>query len=222
MLTFAKKLDLIRIAQQNDWVVFIIIGCLFHYVFMLFSLQRDSSVRGFLTQKFSDSSNNFLSWTIISAVFCLVFATFVSHYIPVVPKIARDFTFFGYELNKFGFTITVIAAFYFIKNLLSYLFFAGTGTLRKWDLFCFTVSKFYFCISIIMIVLCVMSYYFPDAELQRLPFYFVGLLLMFVFKQFYYLFHQNDILPQKWYYKFLYICTLQIVPFLVLWKVLFF
>ncbi|MBE2274452.1 MAG: DUF4271 domain-containing protein, partial [Flavobacteriales bacterium] len=27
---------------------------------------------------------------------------------------------------------------------------------------------------------------------------------------------------KKWYYKFLYICTLQIIPVLVLWKVLFF
>ncbi|MBF8457822.1 DUF4271 domain-containing protein [Kaistella sp. G5-32] len=222
MLTFAKSLELVRIAQQNDWVVFIIIGCLFLYVFMLLSLQRDSSVREFLMQKFPDSSNNFLSWMIVSVVFCLAFATFLSQYIPVVPKSISNLSLFGYELNKFGFTVAVLAGFYFIKNMLSYIFFAGTGAIKKWDLFYFTVSKFYFCISIIIIVLCVMSYFYPDAELKRLPFYFIGFLLMFVFKQFYYLFHKNDIMPQKWYYKFLYICTLQIVPVLVLWKVLFF
>ncbi|TQE61297.1 DUF4271 domain-containing protein, partial [Leptospira interrogans] len=36
-----------------------------------------------------------------------------------------------------------------------------------------------------------------------------------------YIFHNQPILPEKWYYKFLYICTLQIVPVLVLWKFLF-
>ena len=129
MLTFAKSLELVRIAEQNDWVVFIIIGCLFLYIFMLLSLQRDSSVREFLVQKFPDSSNNFLSWVIISVVFCLVFATFISQYIPVVPKSIRDLSLFGYELNKFGFTFCVLRGFYFINNFLSYIFCAGTGAI---------------------------------------------------------------------------------------------
>jgi hypothetical protein len=222
MLTFAKNLELVRIVQQNDWVVFIIIGCLFLYIFMLLSLQRDSSVREFLMQKFPDSNNNFPSWLIISVVFCLVFATFISQYIPFVPKSISHLNLFGYELNKFGFTLIVLAGFYFIKNILTYIFFAGTGAIKKWDLFYFTVSKFYFFISLIIIVLCVMSYFYPTGELERLPFYFGGFLLIFLFKQLFYFFHKNDIMPQKWYYKLLYICTLQIVPVLVLWKVLFF
>ncbi|SFB79089.1 DUF4271 domain-containing protein [Kaistella jeonii] len=213
---------MVRITQQNDWVVFIIIGCISLYVFMFRSLQRDSTVKEFLMQKFPDASNNLLSWIIISFVFCLVFAAFISQYIPVVPKKVGNIHVLGYELNKFGFTFLVILGFYFIRNMLTYIFFAGTGTIKKWDLFYFTVSKFYFCISVIIIILCVISYFYPDGDLQRLPFYFGGFLGIFLFKLLFYFFHKSDIMPQKWYYKFLYICTLQIVPVLVLWKVLFF
>jgi hypothetical protein len=59
---------------------------------------------------------------IISVVFCLVFATFISQYIPFVPKSISHLNLFGYELNKFGFTLIVLAGFYFIKNILTYIF----------------------------------------------------------------------------------------------------
>ena len=58
---------------------------------------RDSSVKEFLLQKFADASNNFLSWLIISFVFVLVFSTFVSQYIPIVPKKISDIQVLGFE-----------------------------------------------------------------------------------------------------------------------------
>lgn len=189
---------------------------------MFLSLQRDSTVKEFLMQKFPDSSNIFLSWAIISLVFCLVLATFLSQYIPVIPKRIRSLSILGYELNNFGFAFSVILAFYLVKTMLTYIFFAGTGAIKKWILFYFTVSKFYFCSSLIVIVFCVVSYFYPERELERIPYYFYCFVLLFIFKLLFYYFHKNDIMSQKWYYKFLYICTLQIVPVLVLWKVLFF
>jgi hypothetical protein len=222
MLTFAKNLELIRIAQQNDWVVFIIVGCMFLYVFMLISLQRDSSVREFLLQKFADSSNTFLSWFVISLVFCLLLSTFISQYIPVVPKKISSIQLLGFELNKFGFTFLSISVFYLMKTALSYLFFAGTGDLKKWPVFYFTGSKFYFCVSILLIILCIGSYFCPIDVLRIFPYYFGMWIFLVLFKVLFYFFHTNTILPEKWYYKFLYICTLQIMPLVVLWKVLFF
>lgn len=222
MLTFAKKLELVRIAQQNDWVVFIIIGCIFLYVFMLISLQRDSSVKEFLLQKFPDSSNIFLSWLTISLVSSLLLSVFISQYIPVVPEKIVNLQLFGYELNKFGFTFLSIAAFYIVRTLLSYLFFAGTGDLKKWAVFYFTASKFYFCISILLMFVCIASYFYEIDVLRMFPIYFWAVIVAVLFKILFYFFHTNNVLPEKWYYKFLYICTLQIVPLLVLWKVLFF
>ena len=222
MLIFAKKYKLIRIVQQNDWVVIILVSCIFLYIFMLLSLRRDSSVTEFLLQKFADSTNNFLSWIIISFVFALVLSVFVSQNIPVVPQKISDFQFFGYELNKFGFTFVGISVFYFLKNILTYLYFAGTGAAKKWEVFHFIASKFYFCFSIVIMILCLIQYFYRFDKWVMFDVYLAVFAFAFLFKQIYYILHSSNILPQKWYYKFLYICTLQIVPVLVLWKLLFF
>lgn len=213
---------MIRIAQQNDWVVFILIGCIFLYICMLISLRRDSTVLEFLTQKFADSTNNYLSWIIISVVFSIVFAVFLSFYVPTVPQKVSEIKLSGYELNNFGFTFLTVGSFYFVKNILTYIFFAGTGSIKKWQLFYFTASKFYFCFSLVVMILCIVNSFYTVDQLQMSSYCFIGFSLIFLFKLLYYLFHNNGILPEAWYYKFLYICTLQIIPVLVLWKVLFF
>lgn len=224
---------MIRIVQHNDWVVFIMIGCLLLYVFMLLYLHRDSSLKVFLLQKFSDSSNNLLSWLIIGFVSTLLLATFISQSIPIVPKRISDLHFFGYELNKFGFTFLLLALFYSVKSLLSYLFYAGTGSLKKWTLFQFVSSKFYFILSLVLMILCIYQYFyrvedlqlignFKMRDLQLFDYYALGFAFLFLFKISIYVLSPNRILPDKWYYKFLYICTLQFAPILVLWRVLYF
>ncbi|MDQ0476036.1 MULTISPECIES: DUF4271 domain-containing protein [Chryseobacterium] len=212
---------MVRIVQQNDWVVFIIVGCILLYVFMLLYLHRDSSVRVFLMQKFEDSSNNFLSWLIIGVVFTLLFAALISRSVPIVPKKISDIHFFGYELNKFGFTLFSLSAFYGLKSTLSYVFYAGTGSMKRWALFQFTASKFYFMLSFVLMALCVYQYFYEVSDLQLFDYYFIGFIGVFIFKIFFYLLSPGHLLPEKWYYKFLYICTLQFAPILVLWKVLY-
>ncbi|MGA9212922.1 DUF4271 domain-containing protein [Kaistella sp.] len=212
---------MVRIVQQNDWVVFIIVGCILLYVFMLLYLHRDSSVRVFLMQKFEDSSNNFLSWLIVGIVFTLLFATLISQYIPIVPRQISDIHFFGYELNKFGFTLFTLLLFYGLKSILSYLFYAGTGSMKRWTLFQFATSKFYFMLSLALMALCIYQYFYEVDDLQLFDYYFIGFIGVFLFKVFFYFLSPNPILPEKWYYKFLYICTLQFAPVLVLWRVLY-
>lgn len=213
---------MVRIVQQNDWVVFIIIGCVLLYIFMLLYLHRDSSVKVFLMQKFADSSNNFLSWLIVSSVFTVLLATFISQSIPIVPKKITDIHLFGYELNKFGFAFLSLILFYGLKSILSYLFYAGTGSNKRWKLFQFDASKFYFVFSLLLMVLCVYQFYFDFNRLKLFDYYFIGFVAVFLFKIFFYILSPNQILPEKWYYKFLYLCTLQFTPVLVLWSVLYF
>jgi hypothetical protein len=189
---------------------------------MLFSLHRDSSVKRFLSQKFADSSNNFISWLIVSLVYCLTFSTFVSQYVLIVPKKVANIQLIGYELNKFGFTFFSVSIFYLIKTSLSYTFFASTGNLRKWSVFYFTASKFYFCLSVVLMISSFINSFYDINRLWVFDLFIGSVLFLFLFKIIYYLFHKDDILPEKWYYKILYICTLQIVPVLVLWKALFF
>ena len=222
ILIFAKTLLLVRIVQQNDWVIFIIVGCILLYVFMLLYLHRDSSVKVFLMQKFADSSNNFLSWLIVSIVFTLLFATLISQSIPIVPKKISEIHFFGYELNKFGYTLLALILFYSFKSMMSYIFYSGTGSIKRWALFQFTASKFYFTLSLLVMALCIYKNFYEVNDLQVFDYFFLGFIAVFIFKVFFYLLSPNEILPEKWYYKFLYICTLQFAPVLVLWRVLYF
>lgn len=188
---------------------------------MLRSLRRESTVPEFLLQKFPDSTNNFLSWAIIGTVFCALFSVLISQYIPIVPKLIRSYNVLGYELNKFGFTFTAVVGFYLTRSLMTYLFFAGTGSGRRWDVFYFTSSKFYFIFSIVLLGMCIVEFYFPVHRGQLFSVYISIIGLIFISKIIYYLAHPAGMLPRQWYYKFLYICTLQIVPVLVLWRLFF-
>ena len=212
----------IRIPENNDWVIFILLGCIFLYLFMMNIIEREANLKDFLLQKYFDASNNFPSWVITSCVTALTLSVLVSQYIPTVPKYIADLQVLGYQLNKFGFCLIAVIFFYMLKSGLGFLFFQSTGDGKKWTVFYFTATKFYFILSFILIILCVTHYYFPLDRNRMFMYYFYFFSFVFIFKVFFYLFHKNNILPEKWYYKFLYICTLQIAPLLLLWKLLFF
>ena len=213
---------MVRIVENNDWVIITLIASLFAYVFMFVFLLRDIRLKDFLMQKYEESSNNFLAWGITSLVFCATLSVLISQYIPIVPKEISDLQLFGVELNKFGFTFLSLLIFYVLKAGLGFLFYSGVGNGRKWGIFYFTATKFYFVLSIILIILCFSHYYFDIDKMKMLQIYLFFLSFVFVFKVFFYFFHNNKILPVKWYYKILYICTLQIAPLLVLWRLLFY
>jgi Domain of unknown function (DUF4271) len=212
----------VRIPEHNDWVIFILLGCIFLYLFMMNVVEREANLKDFLLQKYFDASNNLPSWVITSCVITLTLSVLISQYIPVVPKYVADLQILGYQLNKFGFCLIAVIFFYAIKSSLGFLFFQSIGDGKKWTVFYFTSTKFYFVLSFLLIILCVTHYYFPIDRNKMFLYYIFFFSFVFIFKVFFYLFHKNNILPEKWYYKFLYICTLQIVPVLVLWKFLFY
>ncbi|KAA0126857.1 DUF4271 domain-containing protein [Chryseobacterium sp. SN22] len=211
-----------RIPENNDWVIFILLGCIFLYLFMMNIVEREANLKDFLLQKYFDSSNNLPSWVITSCVIVLTLSVLISQYVPTVPKFVADLQILGYQLNKFGFSLIAVILFYLLRTSLGFLFFQSIGDGKKWTVFYFTATKFYFILSFLLIVLCVMHYYFPIDRNEMFLYYLFFFSFVFVFKVFFYLFHKNKILPAKWYYKFLYICTLQIAPLLLLWKLLFF
>ena len=176
----------------------------------------------FLFQKYEDSGNNFPSWVIISFVSTLCLSVLISQYIPTVPKFISDWQVFDYQINKFGFCFISLSIFYLLKASLGYLFYQSSGDGDKWSVLYFTSRKFYFILSLIIITASIVNYYFFINKNLVFTYYLVFFAFIIIFKQFFYLFHTNKILPEKWYYKFLYICTLQIAPLLALWRLLFF
>ena len=213
---------MVRLAEHNDWVIFIILGAILVFIIVLQYLQRQSGLREFFTQNFIDSGNIFPTWLIISVVYAVLLATFVSNYIPILPRFIEELSLFGYSLNKFGFTLLAIGVFYFIKFFFTFFLYSSIGQDKKWGRLYFVSSKFYFAVSILLIVANLVNYYFPIDREKLLMISVLSAAIIFIFKNFFYAFNRNYILPNEWYYKFLYICTLQLAPVLALWKLLFY
>lgn len=222
MIPLLRISNQLRIPENNDWVIFILLGCAFLYLFMMIGLLRDSTIREFVLQEYSDSANSLLSWLIVTVVFCLTFSVLISQYVPIIPKPFSELGLFGLQLNKIGFTIIAVFCFYLIKVVFGYFFYQSTGNGNRWSIFYFTNTRFFFIASLVLMVLCVAHYYFPIDHHRIFPYYVGAGAFAFIFKIFYYLFHRNAVLPKEWYYKFLYICTLQFVPVIALWNILFF
>lgn len=213
---------MIRITENNDWVVYCILGSIFIYIILLSVFQRDANIKDFLTQKIEDSNNLTPSWLVISIVRCVMLSLLLSQFVPVIPKVFSEIQFFGYQINKFGFTLMSVIVFDIIRNMLTFFFYSSIGSGKNLKGLTLVSSKFYFLESIALIIAGFTLYFYPIDPVKY--FYFIiGLVVgSFVLKNLIYIFHNQTILPEKWYYKFLYICTLQIVPTLVLWKFLFY
>jgi len=203
-------------------VVYCILGSIFIYIILLSVFQRDANIKDFLTQKIEDSNNLTPSWLIISIVRCVMLSLLLSQFVPVIPKVFSEIQFFGYQINKFGFTLMSVIVFDIIRNMLTFFFYSSIGSGKNLKGLTLVSSKFYFLESIALIIAGFTLYFYPIDPVKY--FYFIiGLVVgSFVLKNLIYIFHNQTILPEKWYYKFLYICTLQIVPTLVLWKFLFY
>ncbi|WP_312824088.1 DUF4271 domain-containing protein [Epilithonimonas sp.] len=212
---------MVRIAEHNDWVVYCILGSIFIYIILLSVFQRDANVKDFLLLKLEDSNNLTPSWLIISIVKCLMTALLLSQFVPIVPKLF-SIDVLGFQINKFGFTFLALLSFDVIKNILTFLFYSSIGSGKNLKGLTLVSSKFYFLESIVFIIASFTLYFFP-IDLVKYFYFIIGMVIFsFFLKNLIYIFHNQSILPEKWYYKFLYICTLQIVPFLVLWKFLFY
>lgn len=220
--TFAKNIPLVRLVENNDWVVFVLLGSIFVYVLMLMYLHRDASLKEFLLQEFYDAGNSLPSWIIVSLIFVLQISTLLSQYIPVVPRLVNNFSVLGFSLNKFGFAFCSVSVFYLLKTVFSWFFYSSVSDEKTWKRMYFVGTKFYFVVSIILMGLNFVNYFGNvDKEIFLLG-VLVGLVFLLIFKLLFYLFNKNKILPSEWYYKILYICTLQIAPIFAIWRLLFF
>lgn len=213
---------MVRLAQQNDWVIFIILGAILVFIIVMQYLQRQSGLGAFFTQNFIDSGNIFPTWLIVSVVYAVLLATFVSSYIPILPKFIEEFSLFGYSLNKFGFALLAVSVFYILKFFFTFFLYSSIGQDKKWGRLYFVSSKFYMAVSILLIIANMVNYYFNIDREKLFAISVLSAAMIFIFKNFFYAFNRNYILPNEWYYKFLYICTLQFAPVLALWKLLFY
>jgi len=211
----------VRLYEQHDWVIFCILGCIFIFIFSFIFLHRDASIKEFLLLKKDESSNVVLSWILTSIVFFVMSTVAFSQFVPVVPKFITDLQIGGFTLNKFGFVFISIVLFFLIKTIMTYFFFTSLGYNKLLINLYLLANKYYFLSSILLIIASFTFFYFPIDELKYLYITMISVLFLFILKLFLYWFNKPQTMPNEWYYKILYICTLQIAPLFVLWKFLF-
>ncbi len=212
---------MVRVTENYDWVIVVLLLSVVALLIVFQYLQRDSRFLKFFSQNFIDSGNIFPTWLVVSGVYVLLFATFVSKFLPVIPAEVEKISVMGYSLNKMGYVLLISSLYYVARFFLTFFFYSSIGEDKKWARLYFVTSKFYMFLSFVLIGGILLIYFFDYSGLLLLRVSFVVAFVLFVFKQFFYLFNRNYILPNNWYYKILYICTLQIIPILALWKTLF-
>ncbi|SDE56322.1 DUF4271 domain-containing protein [Riemerella columbipharyngis] len=212
---------MVRIVENKDWIIYTLLGISFLYVFMFRILLREISVVKFYTLKEEFVSNRFQTWVISSLGLSIVMSLAFSQFMPIIPKIFGSCAPFGYQLNKFGVFWICMVALFSVRSVFTLLFFLSIGEVKIWGSFYYVAAKYYFALSLVlMILVLVQNFLLPDGSDMLYP-YVVVFGFSFVLKNLIYLFNNLQILPSEWYYKILYICALQILPILVLWKFLF-
>ncbi|MBF5026902.1 DUF4271 domain-containing protein [Planobacterium oryzisoli] len=212
---------MLRIVENTDWVVGIILGSVLLYILVLHVLQRQPNVLKFLNQDFQDSGNIFPSFLLVSTVFIVLLSTLTYNFVPSVPRWVSQVGVAGFEPTRFGYTLLVVSVFYFVKFFLTFFFFSSVDILKGWGKMYFLCLKYYFVLGLVLIVLLFFVFFTSVDHFLLLQLFFYGAGLSLFFKVIYFLLHPGRILPQEWYYKILYICTLQFVPYIVLGKLLF-
>lgn len=212
---------MIRIIENNDWVIFTLLVLGAVYLVMFYTLLRGLSLKEFLLQDYGEKHNSFLCWTIISIGFVVSLSVLISQYIPIVPRFVVEYDVNGYVLNKIGVMISALLGFYFVKTIITALFYKGIGQVERYLVLGFVAQKFYFVLSLLLVIISVIHYYYPIDRVELYQYYILLISLIFLGKNIFYLFHKDKPLPEEWYYKILYICTLQILPLLAIWKLIF-
>lgn len=218
---FCKKIDVIRFYEQHDWVIFCILACIFIFIFSFIFLHRDASIKDFLLLKKEESSNIVLSWILTSVAFTIMCSVCLSQFVPTIPKSISNISFFGLSLNKFGFTFISVCLFFFSKTVLTFFFYSWLGY-KKLLINLYTISnKYYFLYCIGFVAAALSLYYYDVDSLNFLYVIMICCTILFILKLCLIWYNKPQTLPREWYYKILYICTLQIAPLMMLWKLLF-
>lgn len=212
---------MIRLVENNDWVIFTLLGLVAMYLVMFYWLLRGISFWEYLTQGYKEAQNSVLTWVVVSIGFVVVFSLLFSQYIPVIPRLFLELEVEGWVLNRMGSMLLVLGGYYVVKFIFTAIFYASIGQIDKILVLGFVAQRFYYIQSVLLVIMSVFHYYYFPNNIFLYPYYEILVGVLLLVKNILYFFHKEHPLPNEWYYKILYICTLQILPFLAMWKFIF-
>lgn len=210
---------MLRVVENNDWVIIGVFLCIVALLLVSSYLNKGLPLTRFLNQGLQDTVNVWITWVLVSLVFCVLFSILVCDYLPTSPLLLENFT--GYYWSKFGYSFLVITSFYMIKMGFTYFFYYCINQVKRLRKLYFQALKLYLKASIFIIILIFVNYFLEIDKYYYFYFLIFVSFLFFLIKNMTYLMDKNQALPEFWYYKLLYICTLQIAPLFVLWRLFF-
>ncbi|WP_018674701.1 DUF4271 domain-containing protein [Riemerella columbina] len=214
---------MVRIIENKDWVIYTLLAVGFLYVFIFRVLMREITLLKYLALDLEFVNNRFQTWLMVSAGFVVVAGLALAPFLPVIPEFYHQYDILGgYQLNKLGCVLVTLLGLFAFRILFTYFLLANSGELERWQHFYFVTTKIFLVYTLVLTCLVLIQYYIPIPKDWMIYTYLISFIIGFIFKNLIYIFKRPSILPEEWYYKILYICTLQILPFLVVCKLLFF
>lgn len=214
---------MLRVVEDQDWIVYCLVAVVVLYILTSRLFNKGASLLQMLKSVPDETDHTYLNSIFITFAYILTLSVFISPFIPIVPEfVANDLDINGYKLSKFGFTFISLLLFYPLKTVFSYLFYKATLSSKEWVFYVFSVNKYFIILTILFCGLTVAQYFYPVDSNLMFNYYIALLIFLFIGKQAYLAFNHYRTLPINWYYKILYICTLQILPYIAIGKFLFF
>lgn len=212
---------MIRNYINNDWVTISIFLSISGLTFIFIYLNQETSLKKFIYQKTEDANNVFPIWLISSVIFYWQLTIMISGVINDVPKWILNYDFGGIAINKLNFSAITVSLLYLFRLIFTSFFYLIIGQAKRLKNLIFNISKQFYINSIILIIFNFIIYYtlINKGILLTISSYLI--VILSIFKILIYFIDKNNILPKQWFLKLLYICTLQIAPFLVFWLLIF-
>jgi len=204
---------LVRLVENNDWVILILLGVASVYATIFKILNKDQSLLEYMKLSAEYGGNILMNWIVSGIIYVFVLSVLLFNYISIIPDfILEKFYPNEYDLNRFLFVFVVFSLLYIVNAFLSYLFFIVTGNRKRWRSYVFAVNKFFYFVTIFICLLIIIYYFYPINRDIFFNLSIIFFVFLFLFKIIFLITSSNKVLPKEWYYKFLYICILQILP----------
>lgn len=214
---------MLRIVHNHDWVIFSLLSIGFLYAFTFRIFLREISLKNFFFPKEEHIfSNMFLVWFNFTIGYIVNLCISFSQLLPSTSRLVNEISYDDWILNKIGFSLLCITLFQLFKFILSFIFISNYSDKKfLWKNFYFQSSRAILLQSIFLFGLNLLEFY-GQIEKEILLYILIFVFGLFLFiKCCFFLFSRQSFLPNEWYYKILYICTVQILPEVIIWKFLF-
>lgn len=213
----AEQLILIgRESQHNDTVLYVVVTCLLVLCASKYLFAKNVNTLNNKTEylSFTDDNTTLFSFIINILMVALASLMLVSYF---------NVTFFDFELTyiaKVGITAGVISVVMLAKLLIEmayYKAFYHTGTMNYF----MKSSSYVNARNIIVLLLSVLLFFYTDLRKEYIMlFWFILLAINRIWEIIFRYTNQKVNNKSIWYYNILYLCTLEILPILVLAKLL--